>query len=225
MRTKLVCLILLILTTGCQPVRTDEYATPASSPSPRISQTVPVQAFTSFPTQEILLRQTPEISDENKIIPIHESDSMPIFLEVTQTTIMGENAVLSSVIGIGPIIYFYDPDNRILSLNTAITLESTTELLVGIKTVLQTSREIFEKREIIQYPAEQSALIQTLTLDTESGKINLIYADETFSLSPGEGRTFKQVSDNSKTPIIVIMISNHGYLTGIQSVFPNGSWR
>lgn len=225
MKKLLVYLILLILTTGCQPVRADEYVAPSSTSTLHISQTAPVETSASFPTQVTLRQPTLDISNENNNIPLSESDSMPIFLEVIQTTLMSEDAAQNPALSVGPTIYFYDQDSRILTLSSAINLETSTELFIGVATVLQTSREMYEKKEIIQYPSTQTTLIQISALDAETGILNLVYADETFSLSPGDSRTFKQVSDDSKTSTVITLVSNHGHLTDIRSISPDGSWR
>ena len=172
------------------------------------------------------------LCDENDLKPVQKpgdgkSDNprMPIFLEVTQTTMMGDNSVQSPVIGVGPTIYFYNPENKVLMLHLTATLESTTEILIGANTILQTPFQVYEKREIIQFPPAQPDLIQISTFDATSGTLNLIYAGAPFNLSPGESRTFKQGSNSSGTPTIVTIVSNHGNLADIQEVSSDGSWR
>lgn len=172
------------------------------------------------------------LCEENNFKPVQKPGDvkdnnlwMPIFLEVTQTTMMGDNTLQSPAIGVGLTVYFYNPDNKVLMLHSTITLDSTTEILIGVNTILQTSAQVYEKREIIQFPSAQPALIQVSTFDAETGTLNLVYAGEAFDLPPGESRTFKQVSNSSGTPTIITIATNHGNLADIQEVSSDGSWR
>ena len=82
-----------------------------------------------------------------------------------------------------------------------------------------------KKEKSVQFPSAKPDLIQITALDVETGTLNLVYASETFDLSPGESRSFKQVGSKSNTATVVTIISNHGYLTDIQEVSSDGSRR
>ena len=69
-----------------------------------------------------LSQSSPENPTVNGGGALWEGDHMPMFLEVTQTTIMGENSEQSPVLGVGPTVYFYSPDSRVLMLHSTITL-------------------------------------------------------------------------------------------------------
>jgi hypothetical protein len=213
----------LFLLTACQTPNTS--ASDSDSTTPRVFQADQVETSTPVPPQIILFQPTPENHAENGTGALRSGDQMPIFLEVTQTTILGENSVQSPVVGVGPVIFFYDPDSKVLLLHPTITVASTTGLLIGVMTVLQTPDQVYEKREIVQFPSAQPVLIKIAAFDAKAGTLNLVYADETYNLSPGESHTFKQIVGGSNTSTVITIIVNHGHLTDIQQVSPDGSWR
>ena len=220
-----LCCIFLITMTGCQSVVLDEGTLTANAPTPLALQTAQVEVVTSVPSQTPLAQATSEYPATNASEVPWEGDQMPVFLEVIQTTSMGENFVQSPAIGVGPAIYFYNPDSKVLMLNPSIKLESTTELLLGIIQVLQTPDQTYEKREIIQYPSAQPVLIQVAAHDKVTDTLTIFYGDEKFDLAPGEKRIFKQFGGDSNTPGTITIISNHGRLTEVQPISSDGSLR
>jgi hypothetical protein len=213
----------LFLLTACLTPNASESG--SDSTTPRVFQTDQVETSAPVPTQTILFQPTPENPAENETGTLRSGGQVLIFLEVTQTTILGENSVQSPVVGVDPVIFFYDPDSKVLLLHPTITVASTTGLLIGVMTVLQTPDQVYEKREIVQFPSVQPGLIQIAAFDAKAGTVNLVYADETYNLSPGESRTFKQIGGGSNTLTVITLIVNHGHLTDIQPVSPDGSWR
>ena len=224
MRKLLIYLTLLVFGVGCQPASSPDVL-PSPVPTRQILPTDLVSAATSVPAQETLIQPTPENPVTNTTIDLQEVNPMPIFLEVTQTTIMNKDSAQGPTIGVGPTIYFYHLDSKVLMLHSTIILEPTTELLVGVNTILKTPNQVYEKREIVQFPSMQPALIQISAFDAETGMLNLVYAGETFNLSPGENRTFKQIGSDSNASTVITIIANHGSLADIQPASPDGSWR
>jgi hypothetical protein len=225
------CFVFLVAAIGCQPVSKVE-TMPASPPSPTpIQQSTETPALRVSPTDQVEMQTplsnqpTPRDPVENEIEIPWDDAHMPIFLEVIQTTSMGEKSVQSPTFGVGPAIYFYNPENNVLMLHPTITQKSKTEVLVGVTSILQTPGQVFEKREIVQFPSAQPASIQIAAFNKNNGSIELVYKNENFSLSPGESRTFKQVGDGSNTLTVIASISNHGHLVDIQPVSFDGSWR
>ncbi len=225
MQKILIMLILAICISGCQPASLDDVSSPALASTPHESPTDPVETATAIPAQETLSQPALESPVTNVPADTRESDQMPIFLEVTQTTIMKTDSIQGPTIGVGPTVYFYNPDSKTLMLHSTITLVPATELLVGVNTVLQTPGQVYEKRALFQYPSAQPALIQISAFDAETGMLNLVYDGEAFNLLPGESRTFKQVGSDFNTSTVFTIVSNHGILADIQPTSSDGSWR
>jgi hypothetical protein len=99
------------------------------------------------------------------------------------------------------------------------------DLIIGVVNILQTPDQEYTKREIVQYPSMQPALIQVVTYNVETGTITVLIGDEMFNLAAGESRTFKQIGDEPKTSTLITVISNHGQLEEIQYISSDGSWR
>ena len=225
MQKFLIYFTLVTFLAGCHPASLDDAVLSSPVPTRQISSTDLVAAATSIPTQVNSFQPIPKNPDENETEPLWKGDQMPIFLEVTQTTIMSGNSAQSPVIGVGPTIYFYNQDSGVLILHSTITIESTTELLIGVNTVLQTPGQVYEKREIVQFPFAQPALIQISAFDAKTGILKLVYTGETFNLSPGESRTFKQVGSDSNASTVITVVSYHGLLADIQLTSSDDSWR
>lgn len=215
--------LLIVAISACTAVVDNEAEVLTQPAAPDSSDEVDLP--TSFPTQTILLEPTPVESFEDETGVLGKGNQMLIFLEVIQTTSMGEKSGQGPAIGVGPHIYLYDPDNKVLSLNETIVVEPETELLIGGATVLQTPNQEYEKREISQFPSMQPAVIQIIALDMEAGMLHLKYDNETFTLAPGESRTFKQTGDVSNATNVVTIVTNHGYIADIQLISPDSSWR
>lgn len=230
-RTIMFCFVFLVAAIGCQPVSKVE-TMPVSPPSPTpIQQSTETPALRVSPTDQVEMQTpfsnqpTPRDPVENEIEIPWDDAQMPIFLEVIQTTSMGEKSVQSPTFGVGPAIYFYNPENNVLMLHPTITQKSKTEVLVGLTSILQTPGQVFEKREIIQFPSAQPVLIHIASFDKDTGIINLAYGNESFVLSPGESRTFKQGGSNTKNLTLITIVWNHGRPTDIQMNLADGSWR
>jgi hypothetical protein len=226
----------LVVAIGCQPVtevETGPISSPSStpiqqstaSPAPLAFQTNQAEVVTSVPSQTPLPQAASENPATNESGIPWEGDQMPIFLEVIQTTSMGKNVVQSPAIRVGPAIYFYKLDNKVLMLHPTIMLESKTQVLVGVTTILQTPGQVFENREIIQYPSAQPFLIQIAAYDVATDTLTIFYGDEKFELAPGEKRTFKQLGAGSNSSTKITIISNHGQLAEIQPTLSDGSVR
>ncbi|MBN1450827.1 MAG: hypothetical protein JW963_07425 [Anaerolineales bacterium] len=125
MQKFLICFSLVILVIGCQPANVDDDILSSPVSTPQISPTDQVEAATSVPAHATLFQPTPDNPVTNATRTLWKGDQMPIFLEVTQTTMLGENTVQSPVLGVGPTIYFYHPDNKVLMLRSTITLAPT----------------------------------------------------------------------------------------------------
>ena len=220
-----LCCIFLSAMIGCQPVSLDEGTLTANAPTPLALQTAQVEVVTSVPSQTPLAQAASENPATITSGVPWEDDQMPVFLEVTQTTMMGNNGVQSPTYGVGPSQYFYQPEIKVLMLHPTITLEPTTEVLVGLATILQTPGQVFDNREIVQFPSTQPTSINIASFDKNTEVIELAYGNERFDLSAGQSRTFKQVGDGSNTSTIITVISNHGRLTEIQQLSSDGSLR
>lgn len=230
-RTIMFCIVFLVTAVGCQPV-TGQKTQPVPAPtSEQIRQSTESSASRAAMTDQV---ETPGTvpahptsgnSFGNEDGGLWKGEQMPVFVEVTQTTIMGSNSDQDPTFGVGPAIYFYSPENKVLTLHSMVALESKTEVLIGVTSILQTPGQVFEKREIVQFPSAQPASIQIAAFNKNNGSIEFVYKNENFNLSPGESRTFKQVGDGSNTLTVIASISNHGHLVDIQPVSSDGSWR
>jgi hypothetical protein len=220
-----LCCIFLLAAIGCQPVSLDENVLTANVPTPLALQTDQVKVVTSVPTLIPPSQPASENPATSESGALWEGDQMPVFVEVIQTTIMGNNTVESPTFGVGPSLYFYQPEIKVLMLRPTIALESKTQVLVGVTTILQTPGQVFEKREIIQYSSAQPILIQVAAYDMATDTLTIFYGDEKFDLAPGENRTFKQFGGDSNTSTVITIISNHGHLIEIQPILSDGSLR
>ena len=225
MQKILIIFILAICITGCQPASSDFESPPTLPSIPQGTPVDSVETATAVPVQETLSQPVLETPVTNPTTDMRENDQMPIFLEVTQTTIMKTDSIQGPTIEVGPAVYFYNSESKVLTLHSTITLAPTTELLVGVNNVLQTSSQVYEKKTVIQYPSVQPSLIQISAFDTKTGMLNLVYDGEAFVLSPGESRTFKQVGSDSSTSTLITIFENHGILADTQPASPDGSWR
>ena len=224
MKKILIYLTLLVFGVGCQPASSpDDLPSPASTL--QISMTDQAEVVPSVPAQENVSQPTLENPIAIATSTLWKGAQMPIFLEVTQATTMNKDSAQGPTIGVGPTIYFYHPNSKVLMLHSTITLELTTELLIGVNTVLKTPNQVYEKREIVQFPSMQPALIQISAFDAKTGILNLVYAGEIFNLSPGESRTFKQFGSDASSSTVITKVLNHGPLADIQPASPDGSWR
>ena|SRR3990172_22282 len=230
-RTIMFCFVFLIIAIGCEPITEDETRSIPSPSSTLIEQSAGFTAPHISPTDQAqiptntFIQSTPRHPGEYQTITPKDKVQMPVFLEVTQTTMMGNNSEQSPTFGVGPTLYFYKPEIEVLLLSPTITLEPETEVLVGLASILQTPGQAFEKSEIIQYPSAQPFLIQVAAFDMATDTLAIIFADEKFDLSPGEKRTFKQFGGDSNTSTVITIISNHGRLTEIQQLSSDGSLR
>jgi len=225
MQKSLICLMLVFFMAGCQPTSLDGVVSSLPAPTPYVFSTDQVEPVTSAPTLADIFQPTPVKTVTSQTDTLWEGQQMPIFLEVTQTIIMKTDSGQGPTIGVGPIIYFYNPESKVLMVHPTIAINLETALLVGVNAILQTPDQAYEKREIIQYPPGGTALIQISALDAETGTLDLVYVDETFSLSLGESRTFKQVGSGANNVTIVTIISNHGHLANVQMISSEDSWR
>jgi hypothetical protein len=153
-----------------------------------------------------------------------QNDQMPIFLEITITTILNQSSNHSPEFPVGPQVYTFDPNRNILAMNPAIEIIPNTEVIIGVLDVLETPTQSFEKKEIIQYPSSQPLMLEIRGIDGENGKVTAQYAGETFSLAPLESLTFKNTVDDSSTTVVTT-INNLGWLTEIQTLNSDSSWR
>jgi hypothetical protein len=206
--------IFLIVAVGCRPANTEQEDPVRNAPA----QPAVISPQTSEPQAAMQNPVTEELATG-------EGDQMPVFLEVIQTTSLGKSNVQSPVIGVGPVTYFYNPDSKILALDPRITLEPATELIVGVNEVLQTPGQTFEKKEIVQNPPAQPALIQIVARDRTSDILTIVFAGEKFNLAPGEKRSFKKPGSDSNAPAVITIISNYGRPIEIQSLSSDGSSR
>ena len=60
-----------------------------------------------------------------------------------------------------------------------------------------------------------------IAVDADTGTLTLAYADQTFELSPGESRSFKQRGEGELAPIYLTTITNHGRLATIGPLPPD----
>ena len=149
---------------------------------------------------------------------------MPIFLEITQTTILSTGSSQVPTIGVGPAVYIYQSDNRVLYLQSSIEVDPGTQLLIGQNDILQTPDMTYERKGILQYPTETFTLMQVAGYEPDTGTLTLVYGGETFSLSPGESWTDKQVAEGG-TPTLITTVTNYGRLNGIEVLAIDGSPR
>lgn len=207
------CFVLLIVS-GCQPIAAERETQKTDMRTP------PATAVTQ--TRE---PQTAEQNPATAAPTTGKSDQMPVFLEVIQTTSLDKNSVQSPVIGVGPATYFYDPESKILTVNPSIILESATELIIGVNEIFRTPGQVFEKKEIVQYPSAQPALIQIVAADRASDRLTILFAGEQFGLAPGESRSFKKLRTDSNSSAVITIISNYGRPIEIQPFSSDGSLR
>lgn len=229
-RALVIYVALLAALTSCEPITvTEQKSTPFALLTPvkqSIESTIRVSSTDQIKNPTVTLTQpSADHPGEYQTIPPWDKTDWPVFLEIVQTTQLGESDMQGSSIGVGPPAYFYDQQSKALLLDPKITLELETQLLIGFVQALQTSNQAYDKREIIQFPFVQPAPIQIVAHDLGSDTLTIIFADEKFDLMPGEQRTFKQAGTGPNSPAVMTIISNHGQPAEIQLVFFDGSVR
>ncbi len=167
---------------------------------------------------------TNESMPSNEVIPLTEGDQMPIFIEIVQTTIISTESSQAPNIGVGPAVYIYQPDSKVILLHSSVVLDAGTELLIGENDILQTPDMTYERKVMLQYPTEQFTLIQVAGFAPDTEILTLVYGGETFSLSAGESWTSKEIAEGG-TPTLITVVTNYGRLTGIETLSNDGGSR
>lgn len=225
MKKILIYFMIAIFFAGCRPANSDNVVPSPSTLTPHLSRTDLTATAIPIPTQADTFQSAPETPNAGETETSSKGDQMPVFLEMTQTTILSADSTQGPVLAVGPAVYNYNSDSKLLMLGSTITLDSSTELIIGVSDILQTPNQVYDKKAIIQFPSAQPATFEISAFDIETGVLNLTYAGDTFNLSPGESRSFKQVGKDANPSTIITIITNYGQLAGIQSVSPEGSWR
>ncbi|MEJ2487361.1 MAG: hypothetical protein P8Y68_16675 [Anaerolineales bacterium] len=230
MKKILILIVLLFFTAGCladvqnEESQSSETEVLSSEPDGKNSET-PVSTANEISTEvDDSVLPTKESSDSNEAITLTEGNEMPIFLEITQTTILSTGSSQVPNIGVGPAVYIYQSDNRVLYLQSSIEVDPGTQLLIGQNDILQTPDMTYERKGILQYPTETFTLMQVAGYEPDTGTLTLVYGGETFSLSPGESWTDKQVAEGG-TPTLITTVTNYGRLNGIETLTTDGSPR
>jgi len=149
---------------------------------------------------------------------------MPLFLEITITTVMEQSSELSPEFVVGTSAYIYNQDDQILLVAPTIELNADSQVLVGVIDVLETPSQSFEKKSILQFPGSPLAEVTVLDVDAETGVVSLQYAGETYALAPNETQSAKQPLPGDRGTQIITII-HHGQLKDMQPISEDGSWR
>ena len=225
MKKILIYFMIAIFFAGCRPANLDNVVPSPPTLTPHLSRTDLTATAIPIPTQADTFQSAPETPIADEIATSSKGNQMPVFLEMAQTTILGADSTQGPVLAVGPAVYSYNPDGKLLMLHSTITLDPSTKLIIGVSEILQTPNQVYDKKAIIQFPSAQPATLEISAFDVETGVLNIAYAGETFNLSPGESHSFKQVSKDANPSTIITIITNYGQLAGIQPVSPEGSWR
>ena len=225
MKKLLIYFTIAISLASCRPANLDHIAPSSPTLTPHLFRTDPTAAAIPSSTRADTFQPAPETTNGDEIGTSSKGNQMPAFLEMTQTTILGADSTQGPVLAVGPAVYSYNPDSKFLMLHSTITLDPSTELIIGVSDILQTPNQVYDKKAIIQFPSAQPAPLEISAFDAEIGALNLTYAGETFNLSPGESRSFKQVGKDANPSTVITIVTNYGQLAGIQPVSPEGSWR
>ena len=237
MKITLYFIILSMLLLGCTPRLTTPSGdlnqpeplllptTADSKPTPP-QPTSPAEADLPPTTDETPSADLPAAQAETIQSPSapREEGQMPIFLEVTQTTILKLDSGQAFTTGVGPAGFIYEPESNLLLLQPTFELLSTTQVLVGENSVLETPSQVFENQAIFQFPPGGSSLVQISGVDLSTARLTVSFEGQTFDLAPGESRTFKQAGEASMLTVITSLV-NHGQLSEIQWTLSDGSSR
>jgi hypothetical protein len=151
---------------------------------------------------------------------------MPIFVEVTQRTMMGRPPAQKTPLQVGAAAFRFSADAGLLLVQPSVLGESfAADVLVGESTILLTAGQSYENKELVQFPAEQPALFRILGSDADTGTVRLAYESETYELAPGESLGLEQAGGGAGTPVVKTIIVNHGQLSAIHAALPDGSIR
>jgi hypothetical protein len=214
----------LLLMLACRPPNNS--ATSPHEPGRRVLSADRAETPALGPTRSFLMHPTMEDPVEGLPGSSWQGHPMPFFMEVIQTTIMDDAGMQPPLTHVGVAVFSYNPNTKELLLHPSVFVPShTTEVLVGVTTVLRTPGQAFQNSEIVQFPSAQPALIKILALDAASGIIHLACSGESHELSPGETLTCKKTGPAAKTPMVITTVANHGRLSGIQPMSADQSWR
>ncbi len=200
----LVVLSGICLATACQTT-VNSANHPSTSTSP-----VATQAAASFPSAVVPTPTT--------FAPVTWNGDGPVFIAVVQKTEMADESADKPTVNVGPVGFAFDLDNRVLWLHRVIPATSLESgVIVGLVTLVETPTVIYEKREILQGPS-QPRFMQIGAADAATDGLSFVYDGQTYSLLPGDSLSFDKPATTSKSSTFTTVITNHGRLTGAQSM-------
>ncbi len=199
---------------------TREAGEAAIMPSPEIINT-PSVAVINQPTSKI-----EENLSSGSIQDLTESEGMPVFVEMTQTTIVTgiDSDDMKLNVGSDPV-FDYNSDTRTLFLRPTQTIDPAAEVLIGLSTILKLPDVGYVKGELFQIPLSADPPLTIVTVDGKTGRLTIDYDGEIFQLEPGQSRSFKKIGSNPQVPTFIITVTNHGRPTAIETFHEDANWR
>ena len=145
-----------------------------------------------------------------------QREELPIFVEVMQTTLLPGPALQRPPTDVGPNrVFAFNPSTRTLYLQSSITIAPSTEVLIGLTTVIQSPNRTYVTGELFQIPSSETAPLTVVAIEAETAALTLTYGEQTFTLAPGQRRSFKQQGEGPAAAIETTVITNHGRLAAL----------
>lgn len=231
-----LCMACIIFLVGCLPADTVEITEPVK-PTKLAEHTWGVSEEVVTPSPEII--NTPSIAvinqptitieenlsgDSNPDLP--ESEGMPIFVEMTQTTILPGSSSDDMMLNVGRNNTFvYNPDSKTLLLQSTYTIDPSAEVLIGLSTILKLPDLGYVKGELFQIPLSADTPLTIVAVEGKTGRLTIDYDGEIFQLESGQSRSFKKTGSDPQLPTLIITVTNHGRPATIETFPEDNGWR
>jgi hypothetical protein len=231
-----LCMACIILLVGCLPADTVEITEPVK-PTKLAEHTRGVSDVAVTPSPEIIntpsiaVINQPTITNEEDLsgdsnLDLPESEGMPVFVEMTQTTIVvgSDSDDMKLNVGSDPA-FDYNSDTRTLFLQPTQMIDPAAEVLIGLSTILKLPDVGFVKGELFQIPLSAHPPLTIVAVDQKTGNLTIDYNDEIFRLMPGQSRSFKKTGSDPQQPTLIITVTNHGRPATIETFPEDNGWR
>ena len=231
-----LCMAYLFFLIGCLPAdavevadtvipttfeeNTNEVDEEAITPSPEINNN-PSAAVINQPTSKI-----EENLSSGSIQDLPESEGMPIYVEMIQTTLVPGSSSNDIMLNVGENTTFvYNPDSKTLLLQPTYTIDPSAEVLIGLSTIVKLPDLGYVKGELFQIPLSPDAPLTIAAVDQKTGSLTIEYDGKIYQLAPGQSRSFKKIGPDPQVPTLIITITNHGRPTAIETFPEDAGWR
>jgi hypothetical protein len=174
----------------------------------------------------VLCPEEPHSREESETMtdtPVLSQGDLPIFIEMTQATLLRSARSQSAPVAGRPnSVFAFFADTRTLLLRSAITVAPTTEVLIGLTQVIQGPTGELVMGRLFQVPASGTPPLAEVDLavadiERETARLRLVYRGEILGLTAGQSRTFKRtLADQGSVEITTI--TNRGRLADMGSL-------